>query len=173
MQAKIDQTNYHRKLNNYHMSFKNSRKFSYVMMGKIISSGLQSLFYLIFAAILAPESYGNLSYLIAIAGTFSMFARFGSNQTITVLQAKEKFVLAQQLNSVVIIFATIISIFLITIDYFVAILCFSMTIFVMNIHNLIGLKKYKQYMMVDVLKGILIVSIPIILYFILDIKGIF
>ena len=172
MQAKIDQTNYHGKLNNHHMSFKNSRKFSYVLMGKIISSGLQSIFYLIFAAILAPESYGNLSYLIAIAGTFSMFARFGSNQTITIFQAKEKNVLANQLNSIVIIFVTIISIFLISIDYFVAILCFSMTIFIMNIHNLIGLKKYKQYMIVDILKGILIIAIPISLYFILDIPGI-
>jgi O-antigen/teichoic acid export membrane protein len=172
MQAKIDQTNYHGKLNNHHMSFKNSRKFSYVLTGKIISSGLQSLFYLIFASILSPESYGNLSYLIAIAGTFSMFSRFGSNQTITIFQAKEKFVFAYQLNSIVIIFTTIISIYLLTIDYFVAILCFSMTIFIMNIHNLIGLKKYKQYMMTDLFKGIIIISLPIVFYFILDLPGI-
>lgn len=149
-----------------------SKHFSFVVIGRIISSGLQSLFYLIFAVILTPESYGNLSYLIAIAGTFSMFARFGSNQTITIFQAKGENVLANQLNSIVLIFATIISIFLITIDYFVAILCFSMTIFIMNIHNLIGLKKYKKYMIVDIVKGILIIAIPISLYFILDIPGI-
>lgn len=149
-----------------------SKHFSFVIIGRTISSGLQSLFYLIFAAFLTPESYGNLSYLIAIAGTSSMFARFGSNQTITIFQAKEENTLANQLNSVVIIFATLISIFLLSIDYFVAVLCFSMTVFVMNIHNLIGLKHYKKYMMVDIIKGGLIVTIPISLYFVLDIPGI-
>ena len=154
------------------MSINNVSKFSFVFIGKLISAGLQAFFYLMFAAILSPELFGNLSYFIAIASTFSMIARFGSNQTITVFQAKGENTLANQLNTVVIIFTTIISIFLLSIDYFVALLCFTTTIFIMNIHNLIGLKHYKKYMMVDILKGVLIIAIPISLYFLLDIPGI-
>ena len=56
------------------MPLADPRKFSFVMMGRIISAGLQALFYLMFAAILDPQSYGNLSYLIALAGTFSIIS---------------------------------------------------------------------------------------------------
>ena len=38
--------------------------FFLVSSGRIISSGLQAIFYIIFAVILSPEEYGNLSYLI-------------------------------------------------------------------------------------------------------------
>ena len=68
------------------------------MFGRIISSGLQALFYLIFAAMLDPSSYGNLSYIIAIAGTFSIISRFGLNQTVTIYQAKQESILSNNLN---------------------------------------------------------------------------
>ena len=46
------------------MSLSNPSKFSFVMIGRAVSSGLQALFYLIFAALLDPQSYGDLNYLI-------------------------------------------------------------------------------------------------------------
>lgn len=142
------------------------------MVGRVVSAGLQALFYLIFAALLQPEAYGHLSYLIAIAGTVSTISRFGLNHTVTVYQAKNEVNLSSQTNSLAIITTTIASLLLLLIDLNVALLCFSMSFFLMNIHNLTGLKKYKKYMGVDITKGILIITLPLLFYFIFQIPGI-
>jgi O-antigen/teichoic acid export membrane protein len=155
------------------MSSANStREFSFVMVGRVVSTGLQALFYLIFAALLQPEAYGNLSYLIAIAGTISTISRFGLNHTVTIFQAKNETILAAQTNSLAIITTTVASLLLLLVDPNVALLCFSMSVFLMNIHNLTGQKKYKKYMGVDITKGILIITLPLFFYFIFQIPGI-
>ena len=56
------------------------KNFSIVTLGKIITVGLYSGFYLIFATILEPETYGQMSYLVAIVGTASIVSRFGLPQ---------------------------------------------------------------------------------------------
>lgn len=154
------------------MSLADPRKFSFVMIGRIISAGLQALFYLIFAAILDPQSYGNLSYLIALAGTFSIISRFGLNHSVTVYQAKNNSTLSNSVNVLAVITTSAASIILLAFDVFAAILCIGMSLFIMNIHNLLGLKEYKKFMIIDIIKGIFIISIPIGFYFILEIPGI-
>lgn len=154
------------------MSLTDPRKFSFIMIGRVISAGLQALFYLIFAAILDPQSYGNLSYLIALAGTFSIISRFGLNHSVTVYQAKNDSSLSNSINVLAVITISAASIVLLVFDIFAAVLCLGMSLFIMNIHNLLGLKEYKKYMIIDVIKGILIISIPIGFYFILEIPGI-
>jgi len=155
------------------MTLSNSSKnFSFVMIGRIISSALQAIFYLIFAAMLQPDSYGNLSYLIALAGTISTISRIGLNYTVTVYQAKNNSELSNQINVLALITTSIASVILLTVNITVSILCFSMSLFLMNIHNLMGLKEYKKYMSIDIIKGILIVVVPILFYFILEIPGI-
>ena len=72
------------------MSKIDSSQFSFVMIGRVSFAVGTSLFYLIFASILDPESFGNLSYVIALAGTFSILSRFGFNQSVTIFQAKKK-----------------------------------------------------------------------------------
>ena len=153
-------------------SMNSTRDFSFVMVGRVVSAGLQALFYLIFASLLQPEAYGYLSYLIAIAGTVSTISRFGLNHTVTVYQAKGKTLLSEQTNSLAVITTVIASLLLLLVDLNAALLCFSMSFFLMNIHNLIGLKKYKRYMGVDITKGILIITLPILFYFIFQIPGI-
>ncbi|MEM4249802.1 MAG: oligosaccharide flippase family protein [Candidatus Nitrosotenuis sp.] len=153
-------------------SVNSTRDFSFVMVGRVVSAGLQALFYLIFAVLLQPEAYGHLSYLIAIAGTVSTVSRFGLNHTATVYQAKGETLMSSQVNSLAIITTTAASLLLLLVDPNVALLCFSMSLFLMNIHNLTGLKKYKKYMGIDITKGILIVTLPIALYFVFEIPGI-
>ena len=172
MQAKIDKTNYHIKHNNCHMSLENPGKFSFVMIGRVVSSGLQALFYLIFAAILDPQSYGNLNYLIALAAIFSIIFRFGLNHSATIYQAKKNTSLTNSINILALITTLVASIILLTFDIFAAALCFGMSLFTMNIHNLLGLKKYKENMILEIIRATLIISIPIGLYFVLDISGI-
>ena len=62
--------------------------------------------------------------------------------------------------------------FLIFVDPIIALLCLSVSLFGMNIHNLIGLRKYQQYMWVDIVRGILLVLLPLILFHFFDFSGI-
>jgi len=150
----------------------NSKKFSFVLIGRIISTGLQGLFFLIFATLLEPEQYGHLSYLISLAGTVAIVSRFGLNHTVVVQQAKQNYLLANQINVLFLILTSAGSIFLLTIDIYAALLCLATSFFVMNIYNQLGIKEYKRYFWLNVSKGLLIIVIPIPMYFILDIPGI-
>lgn len=149
-----------------------SKKFSFVLIGRIISIGLQGIFYLIFATLLEPEQYGNLSYLISLAGTFAVVSRFGLNHTVIVQQAKQNHLLANQINILFLIFTVVASIFLLAINVFAALLCLATSFFIMNIYNQIGIKEYKRYFWLNVTKGLLIIIIPIPMYYIFDLPGI-
>ncbi len=74
------------------------KNFSFVTLGRIITAGLYSGFYLIFATILEPETFGQMSYIIAIAGTASIISRFGFPLSVVVYRAKENHDLSNQLN---------------------------------------------------------------------------
>ena len=147
-------------------------KFSYLLTGKFFSTGLQAIFYLLFAFFLDPATYGNLAYFIAIAGTVSTISRFGLNQSITISQAKNDQKLSDSINILSLVTLGIGSFFLIFVDPIIALLCLSVSLFGMNIHNLIGLRKYQQYMWVDIVRGILLVLLPLILFHFFDFSGI-
>jgi len=143
-----------------------------VSAGRIfIAIGLGS-FYLIFAAILEPETYGELSYLIAIAGTSSVISRLGFPMSVVVYRAKENHTMSNQLNVFCIISTGIASLILISVDVYVSLLCFTSSLFILNMHNFLGLKKYKKYFWFSAIRGILAVSLPVGMYFILDLSGI-
>ena len=155
------------------MKFGNTqRNFSYVLGGGIGATGLNASFYFIFAAILSPEDYGHLSYIIAIAGTASIISQFGFPHSITVYQSKGKSILSNQVNMLAVITSTLAALILLTISLHVALLSFSLSFFIMNQHNLLGFKKYKKFFWLGILKGILVVTLPILFYFIFDIPGV-
>ena len=85
---------------NHNNSFMN---FSYIAVGRLVAVILQAIFYLLFAAILEPESYGELNYLIALAGTTALLSRFGLNFTITIFRAKENSKVSDQINTLAIV----------------------------------------------------------------------
>lgn len=151
---------------------KSTTNFSYVALGKMIGAGLQAIFYFILAIFLEPTIYGELSYIIAIAGTGSIMARFGLNHTITVYQAKGESNLANQINVLALITICVTALIVLTIDLFSALLLLSLSFFVMNQHNLLGLKKYKTYMILTLAKNGSLLLIPLSLFFIFDISGI-
>jgi len=146
--------------------------FSYVGIGQMFATGFQAGFYLIFAALLEPEVYGEMSYLIALAGIFSVVSRFGLNHSVTVYQAKKKSEIANQVNVLALITSGSAALILLPINQFAAVLCLGFTFFAMNQSNLLGLKKYKKYTLNAILKSLMIITIPILLYFIIDIPGI-
>jgi O-antigen/teichoic acid export membrane protein len=146
--------------------------FILVSSGRVISSALQAIFYIIFAIILSPEEYGNLSYLIAIAGVASIISRFGLTHSIVIFQAKSDYSTVNQINLLILITTSIAAIILIPIDIFAAFLTLSSSVFLMYIHNLLGLKNYKKYFSYNLFKGSLIIVIPITGYYFFQLEGI-
>jgi len=122
--------------------------------------------------LLEPEFYGQLSYIVAIAGIFSVVSRFGMNYTVHVYLAKEKSEKANQVNLLVLITSGIASLVLFSINEFASILCLALTFFAMNQHNLLGLRKYKKYVFTAIVKSILLLSIPFVLYLVVGFPGI-
>ena len=149
-----------------------TKDFSYVTIGQFVGVGLQAAFYLIFAALLDPEIYGNLSYLIAIAGTFSYVSRFGLHNTVTIFQAKKNSLLANEANILAVILSAVAALILLPINELAALLSLSFSFFAMNQHNLLGLKKYKKHMLLAIFKNGLIITLPLFFYLFFEIPGI-
>jgi len=150
-------------------AFKN---FSYVGIGRVFGIILQAIFYLLFASLLEPESYGELNVVIAIAGSFAVVSRFGLNLSLQVYQAKKKSEIADQIKTLFVISTSVAALILLPIDVFAAVLCVGFSFFILNQQNLLGLRQYKKFMINAILRNILFLIIPIILYFIFDIPGI-
>ena len=151
---------------------KSLRNISFVTSGNVVSTGLQAIFYLAIASILEPELFGEMSFIIAIAGTFSLFSRFGLSQSVTVFQAKKNVTLSNQINVLAAITSGAASIVLLFINEYAAILCLGLSFFMMNQHNLLGLKKYKRVMFYAITRALLILAVSIPLFYVFEIPGI-
>ena len=151
---------------------KTVKQFSFVGIGKIIGSGLSAIFYILFALILEPSQYGELAFLIAIAQTTSIFSRFGFNHTITIFQGKQDKNISEQINNFVLLSTSVASIFLLFINPFVALLTLSMSFFVMGQHNLLGKSKYKFFMNISILQGLLHLFFVLIMFAFFNLEGI-
>jgi len=148
------------------------RNFSYLTVGQVTATIFHALFYIGFATILDPEVYGEMVYWIAIAGFASVIARFGMPYSVTVYQAKEKTSLVNQVNTFVIISSSIAALVLIPINIFAAFLSLGLSIFYMNQHNLLGLKKYKRLSTALIIRSGLFISLPILFFYVFDTAGI-
>lgn len=150
----------------------NYRNFSFVLFGRIIALSLQAVFYLLFASLMEPDSYGRLNVILALAGTFATFSRFGLNHSLQIFQAKKNYELSEHISTLFVISTSIASLVLLPIDMFAAVLCLASSFFIMNQSYLAGLRKYKKFMLNYLLKNTLNVVIPVSLFFIFEIPGI-
>lgn len=148
------------------------KNFSYLGMGRIFSIAFQALFYLLLAAFIEPEIFGELHLILALAGTFSIFSLFGLKLSIQVSYAKKKFELADQITTLFVILTSVAALILILIEPIAALLCVSLSFFAMARASLLGLSEYKKYMYFSMLKSGTFFVIPFILYFTFDIPGI-
>ena len=155
------------------MSYNRSAKnFSYIAVSNAIGGAIQGIFYIIFAALLDPENYGLMSYIIALAGTFSLFSRFGLPLTAVVYRGKEDHLRVNQAHVLALISTGIGAIILLPINQYASLLCIGVSFFSINIYDLIGKKQYKKYFSTYMIKAISIITIPFLLYFLVDIPGI-
>lgn len=148
------------------------KNFSFIAVGNAIGGVSQGIFYIIFAALLEPENYGLMSYIIALAGIFSLFSRFGLPYTAVVYRSKNDHLRANQTQVLALITTGIGAIILLPINQYAALFCIGLSFFVINIQDLIGKKQYKKYFSIYVIKAISIITIPFLLYFVIGIPGI-
>jgi len=148
------------------------KNFSYVGIARVSTVALQALFYLLFAAFLDPEVYGELSVILALAATFSITSLFGFNVSLQVFRAKNKSIICDQMGTLFLLLTTCAAIILLFIEPIAALLCVTLSFFTLNQSNLLGLKKYKKFMFYSILKSGTFFIIPIILYFVFDLYGI-
>jgi len=148
------------------------KNFSFIGIGRIVTIALQALFYLLLAALLDPEIYGELSVIVALAGTFSIISSFGLGLSLQVYLAKNNSNVSAQLTTLFLISTSIAALILLFIDPIAALLCVGLSLFSLNLHRLLGLKKYKKFMTCSILKSVTFFIIPISLYFVFDIYGI-
>ncbi|KAG2473472.1 MAG: membrane protein of unknown function [Nitrosopumilales archaeon] len=148
------------------------KNFSFLGIGRIITITLHALFYLLLAALLDPEIYGELSVIVALAGTFSIISSLGLNLSLQVYQAKNNSNVSAQITTLFLLSTSIAALILLFIDPIAALLCVCLSFFLLNQHRLLGLKKYKKHMICNILKSGTFLIIPISLYFVFDIYGI-
>ena len=146
--------------------------FSYIGIGRLCTIILHALFYFLFASFVDPEVYGELSVIVALASTFSTVSLFGLNLSLQVNLAKKNSELANKIITLFLITTAVFALILVTIDPLTALLSVSLSFFMMSQALLLGLKKYKKSMYYSILKSSIFSTIPILLYFVLDIQGI-
>jgi len=154
------------------MSENPAKNFSFITVGRITAVSLQAIFFIVFASLLDPKIYGELNLIIAIAGTVGTFSRFGLNQTLQIYRAKNNSIISDQINTLFVITTSIAAIILVILNPLAAILCVAMSFFAMNLQNLLGMRLYKQFMFVSILKSATFIVLPIVFYFIFEIPGI-
>jgi len=68
--------------------FGNFRDLSTLGIANIVSSVIGGIFWLFLAGLIGAESYGELSYIIAIAGVVAIVSYLGAGKTLIVFTAK-------------------------------------------------------------------------------------
>jgi len=148
------------------------KNFSHVGIGRIITIVFQALFYLVIAALLDPEAYGELIVILALAGTFSIVSLFGLNISMQVFRAKENYEVTNQITTLFIVLTTVAALILLTINQIAAFLCIAFSFFAMTQSHLLGSKQYKKFLIYSTIKSGTFFVIPILLYFVFDVTGI-
>jgi len=154
------------------MSNSNLKNFSYIVINRISTTGLHGIFWLILATLLKPESFGELSYIVALISIFVLISNFGATNSIIVFQAKQNHLVSNGINSLFVITTFVSALILLTINEFAALVSLGFSFFAMNQANLLGQRQYKKFMWTGLAKGIIFLVLPISLYHVFDITGI-
>ena len=153
--------------------FGNFRELSTLGIANILTTAIGGIFWLYIANLLGAEKYGEISYILGIAGIAVTLSSLGSNNTIIVFVAKGEKIHAP--ISLLVIAVGIISsfiIFNIFEDFGAGIYVLGSLIFGLVTSEFLGLKMYKNYAGLVVSQRILMICLSIILYHIIGHDGI-
>jgi len=141
--------------------------------GDIIGNGISAAFWFYLAILMSPSSYGELNYLISIAGIVSYFGLIGAQNTITVYVAK-KIPIQSTLNfiSLVVGIISFILLYLLFQRIEIGFLVLGYIISNLAIGELLGKKEYKNYFIHMLIQKSLTPILGLSLFFILGVDGI-
>ena len=148
------------------------KEFSYVGIGRIVTIALNAIFYLVLAALIEPEIFGQISVIVALASTFSIISLFGFSLSLQVYLAKNNLSVVEGIITLFIITTTAASLILLVMDQIAALLCASLSFYMMSQSYFLGQKQYKKFMIDSILKSVAFFILPLIFYFPFGISGI-
>jgi O-antigen/teichoic acid export membrane protein len=154
-------------------NFKELKDLSFLGIGNIAGSGISGIFWFYLAALIGTEGYGELSYLLAIAGIASTVASIGSGYTTIVYTAKKINILPATFIITIIGSATAaFAIYLALDNPALSAYVLLYVVFNLGTATLMGLKQFKKYALFVILQKIIMVVLVISLYFIYENNGV-
>ena len=142
-------------------------------MSNIISAGISAIFWFYLASLLGEEGYGEISYFIAIGVIAGVFSSIGSGYTTTVYTAKNVNIMPV-LSVLSITISAIVAAIIYVLFQNIAVSLYVIGYVIFNIvqADVLGQKKYLTYSKITILQKILLVSLAIPIYFVMDSFGI-
>ena len=139
----------------------------------IIANGMNTVLWLIIAAISGPESYGELGFYIAIALISSVVAMPGITNTLLVYGDKDKKIGSTlfSFGIILIIISSIIIIFIVN-NFSTSLFFLGYSIFGLVTTEIIGKKLFSQFFKITIIQRILSIILAISLYYLIGIEGV-
>ena len=132
-------------------------------IGDIVGKGIAGVFWIYVASVLTPAEFGEISYLLSIAATCSIFAAIGAQNTITIFTAK-KIELVKTLSFISIISsifgAAVLLLLFERLD--IGILSIGFVLNNLVIGNLLGRKKFSTYSILQALQKTFVIILGLL-----------
>ena len=154
-------------------NFSGLKDLSSLGMANIAGSGISAIFWFYLASLLGEESYGEIGYFIAIGVIAGVFSSIGSGYTTTVYTAKNVNIMPV-LSVLSITISAIVAAIVYILFQNIAVSLYVIGYVIFNIvqAEMLGQKKYQTYSKITILQKILLVSLAIPIYFVMDSFGI-
>ena len=161
------------------MPWKNFKKnkpligISTIGFGNLVGGAISSIFWLVLAGMLDTESYGQLSFLLALMGVFSVVAMIGGQYTMQVYTSKGLKIEAT-LYLLSVISSLIVSIILYFVFHDIGLSLLIIGVSILNFYfaELMGKKLFSKYSYTIILQKILFVSLSLFFFYTLGLEGI-
>jgi O-antigen/teichoic acid export membrane protein len=153
--------------------FGNFRDLTSLGIANIVSSAIGGIFWLFLAGLIGAESYGEVSYIIAIAGIASTISGIGTGNTLIVFTAKgENIQSSIILISIVLSSIASIALFILFFDFGASVYVIGVVIFGLVSSELLGRKYYTKYSVYVIIQRSLMAVLGILFYFTIGVDGI-
>jgi O-antigen/teichoic acid export membrane protein len=151
----------------------NFKDLSAVGVANIVPTAIGGLFWFYVASLVQVEEYGEINYLLAIAGVAGIISMLGAGSSITVYTAKGENIVPT-ISFFVILSSVVASIILYIIleNLGTSIWVVGFVIFGIITAELLGSKMYKQYAKFVIFQRVLMVVFAILFYYLIGYQGI-
>ena len=153
--------------------FKGLKSISQIGAATIGGNAIAAFFWIYMADFMGQEDYGELGYLLSIAGIASTISILGGQWTMSVYTAK-----GIRIESSLYFISIITSTISAAVLYFlfenvgISVYVVGLVVFNLFIAEILGKKQYKKYSKIFFSQKIILVALAIILYYILGVEGV-